>query len=481
MPQSINRNAPCPCGSGKKYKRCHGLATAPAPGAARPDIARANALKALDVSVGDRLLRFARRRYGPDWLLEALDAYALLDEDEPSADDLSIVVPWILHYVPPATGGETLAQEWRTHQQRRLSTDEQLLLDAYQDAWLSTWEVSDIERGIGSRLTDLLTREERFVLDASSSAMLERFDTVLGIVLTCDGVSFFGGVHGRPLPPRCVDDIVRATRRACRVRTRPVAPAKLRMPDTQLDLLALWTTTVDLLRHQPPPQVTNTDGDPFLLTRDDFMLLVPREVAAERLASLDEIGEPEEETGDLSFAVTKPGNAMHRSWDNTVVGRIILSAARLAIETNSTRRADTLRARIAAGLEGMVAFRLRTEQNTEQLMADARASGRTKTPGEALDPDAAAALRGFRHDHMVDWLDDSIPALGGLTPREAARSRQARPKLEVLLKEYERDEARLPEEERIGLDWIRQALGLVVPAPGVPDDHRPVSETSAPS
>ena len=27
--QEIGRNEPCPCGSGKKYKRCHGVAAAP--------------------------------------------------------------------------------------------------------------------------------------------------------------------------------------------------------------------------------------------------------------------------------------------------------------------------------------------------------------------------------------------------------------------------------------------------------------------
>jgi hypothetical protein len=33
--EKIGRNDPCPCGSGKKYKKCHGAATAaptPAPG-----------------------------------------------------------------------------------------------------------------------------------------------------------------------------------------------------------------------------------------------------------------------------------------------------------------------------------------------------------------------------------------------------------------------------------------------------------------
>jgi preprotein translocase subunit SecA len=26
-PQKVTRNAPCPCGSGKKYKHCHGAIT----------------------------------------------------------------------------------------------------------------------------------------------------------------------------------------------------------------------------------------------------------------------------------------------------------------------------------------------------------------------------------------------------------------------------------------------------------------------
>ena len=34
----------------------------------------------------------------------------------------------------------------------------------------------------------------------------------------------------------------------------------------------------------------------------------------------------------------------------------------------------------------------------------------------------------------------------------------ARPKLDVLLKEIEQGEARLPERERIDVDWLREAL-----------------------
>ena len=61
---------------------------------------------------------------------------------------------------------------------------------------------------------------------------------------------------------------------------------------------------------------------------------------------------------------------------------------------------------------------------------------------------------------MKDWLDDAVPALDGLTPREAARLPRARPKLEILLKELEQSEERLPEQPRIDRRWLRGALDL---------------------
>jgi hypothetical protein len=70
-----------------------------------------------------------------------------------------------------------------------------------------------------------------------------------------------------------------------------------------------------------------------------------------------------------------------------------------------------------------------------------------------------AAVRAFREQHMRDWLDDALPALGGLTPREAATTARGRRQLAVLLKEFEQSEDRLPTEQRIDLGGIREALG----------------------
>lgn len=455
----IGRNDPCPCGSGRKYKKCHGVLDGRV--APSPEAERATALKARDVNLAERLMRFARTRYGPNWLHDSLGSAGLLVHDEVSEAEMPFVVPWLLHFQTD-TAGLTLAREWSARHHDRLSRDDSLLLEAYDAAWVSIWEVAEVETGVGSRLTDALTREERFVHDVRSSASLRRFDTVLAIVLSCDNVSFFGGAHGQPLPPRFADVVIRAARRICRVRTRPVSADRLRDPDTQLDLLASWGVVVDDMLNQPPPSLANTDGDPFVLTRDDFSLLTSRDDVARRLASLPGALPPETEGSDTVFVVTKAGNPVHRSWDNTVVGRIVLSSSRLTAETNSLRRADSLRSAIEAHLPGVVRFRLRKEENTSALMAAAGAAreGRAKRAEEPLPPEAITALRQFREQHMRDWLDDSIPALDGLTPRAAARLPRARRKLEVLLKELEQSEARLPEQQRLDLRWLRDALGF---------------------
>lgn len=455
---TVGRNDPCPCGSGKKFKKCHGLEST-FRAAPHADVTRANALKACDMHLNERLMRFARQRYGPDWLVEVLDADGLLNEEGVVPDEeMSLVIPWLQHCRRDETGF-TLAETWRL-QSPRLTPDEVALLEAYDDAWLSIWEIADVDRGKGSRVIDALTSEERYANDVSSSATLQRHDAILGIVLSCDGVSFFGGVHAQPLTPRFAGAAIREARRLCRVRTRPVAVKKLRDPRMQIDLMTIWTLTAIDMRVQPPPVLQNTDGDPFRQTTDDYALVARRDDVAARLATLEGAQAEGDEGDAIVFVITKIGNALHRQWENTVVGRIVLSAARLKVETNSTRRADTLRASVERHLGSMVRFRLRSEANMADLLAQARQAPSRSTQPEPMPPEALAAVRTFREQHMRDWLDDSIPALGGLTPREAAKTHRGRQEVLVLLKEFEQHEARVPRDQRIDLGWIRGELDL---------------------
>ena len=456
---SVGRNDLCPCGSGKKYKRCHGAEAS----ATRPEVARANALKAVDLDLSSRLLRFAKSRFGFAWLDDVLNEYAGDEGLEVPEHEMSLAIPWALHFRRD-DHGETVARAWQTEHGGRVTADQRVVLRAYANAWLSIWEVTRVERGVGTALADQLTREERFAHDVSSSGTLDLHDALLAIVLDCDGVSFFGGAHPQPLPPSYADAVLRDARKICRVRTRAVEPETLRDNDTQLDLVNEWNATVALVRMAPPPTVTNTDGDLVSLTTDDFELIAPSAEVVARLASMPGARDPEREEGDIVVTFTKAGNATHRDWDNTVIGHAFVGERRLRVETNSLRRADELRAAIERHLLGLIRHRLRQETNTANLMAGAPArppSSRGRSvPSQPTPPEMSAALRSFREQHMRGWVDEEIPLLGGLTPRAAARTPRARQALEVLLKDIERDESRLPADQRIDLSWLRPELGL---------------------
>src|SRR4051794_30669657 len=93
MADKVGPNSPCPCGSGKKHKRCHGKAevdtTSPA--------ARAMQFHSLDERCVAELLRFARR-----WLRHCWSPFEVY-EGELGADpeNVQLFGPWAVYCYAP--------------------------------------------------------------------------------------------------------------------------------------------------------------------------------------------------------------------------------------------------------------------------------------------------------------------------------------------------------------------------------------------
>jgi hypothetical protein len=75
-------------------------------------------------------------------------------------------------------------------------------------------------------------------------------------------------------------------------------------------------------------------------------------------------------------------------------------------------------------------------------------------------PEIDEALREFKAKHYSTWPDTSLPALDGLTPREAAAQPKYHARLDTLLKEMEYRESREDPNRRFDFGTIRRALGL---------------------
>lgn len=452
------RNEPCPCGSGKKFKRCCGAVETSASSTTNPALA----LHAGDQDLVREMLAWLRKSGNQPWLNAATEAY--FDGPPPEDLEVQLLVPWSLYCFPVKR--RTIAARFLDDRKAKLSEETQAWLKSQSQAWLSIWEVVAVKPEIGLQVRDLLTLEERFVHEVSGSRMLGLRDSVLARIVDHGGISTFCGTHPRPLPPSDANRVVQAVRQLCRVRTRPITVKKLGAIDIQLSLITAWQMAVNELdRPKPMPKLCNTDGDPFLVTKDHFNFK-PEERAAV-LANLQEVegaqkAEDDEEEDETEVAFTKPGNSKTKGMDNTLIGRALVSGSRLTLETNSVRRADDLRQRVEAGLGSLVRYGLRDHSDVEALIKERRKPTRDadeeRTGG--TPPELRGILRDFKEKHMAGWLDDQIPALGGMTPREAAAKPSARVKLDLLLRDMENHESRLPAEERFDFDRLRSELGL---------------------
>jgi hypothetical protein len=181
----------------------------------------------------------------------------------------------------------------------------------------------------------------------------------------------------------------------------------------------------------------NTDGDPFLLTVDHFAFAPSkREDLEQRIQKLLWCESAEElPDGSRVFPFVRHGKRSRMGPDSTLYGRIVVSAERCLVETNSELRADVLRSRLEGICGALVQHRLREHRDPLSMAADAELSDERE---DASPPAELVELAREQHARMMqEWLDLGIPALKGKTPREAARTKRGREKVDLLLRDME--------------------------------------------
>ena len=441
----ISRNAACPCGSGLKYKKCCLNKDARPP---RPE-SGADSMQAMDHRLVADMIRFMERRCGDAWVLASED----FDDAEAT---MQLSVPWLLYSF--LYKGRTIVDRYLEEQRSSLTPNERDWLMAQQRSWLTVWEVLDVEPGKFLTVKDLLSGEERNVYEVSGSRTLKKRDTVLARVVDHAGEALFCGCYPCSLPPMHAAEVVRRTR--VRLRKNSAIPIE-RLRDESLGryLIERWEEAIEELDAQRalPPRLHNTDGEILLLTVDHFAIKKGQRATIEqRLCAMEDVQPPD--APDQPFIFLRPGNAMNKDWDTTIIGRAFLSPGELKLETNSLERADALRKRIETSLSGLISNRLREHSDPLSQRAPQEQTAERDLPIPAAE--AAQIVREFKARHYESWIDQPLPALAGMTPRQASRKKALRERVDVLLKDIEYHENRLPGGPQVDLSGIRAQLGL---------------------
>jgi hypothetical protein len=144
-----------------------------------------------------------------------------------------------------------------------------------------------------------------------------------------------------------------------------------------------------------------------------------------------------------------------------VLANVTLSGKHLELSVNSRRRLENTRAFIELLLSGLIGEAEVAIKSVEDAMAekwDTPASPRHAVPKRV----EREVTQRYLDSHYREWLDERIPALGGKTPREAARDFEGREQLVALLKELENRGARHAKDTGVGYNalWLWRELGI---------------------
>ena len=370
-PARAGRNDPCPCGSGKKYKKCClRKDQEPSPND------RATAIHGMDRKLTAQLVDLVADEFSPQWIIDSENRLEAPSGIE-GVDFLPWFSQWLLH--DDEVDGERVVDLFLAARGHSVTPREREWLEAQSRAWPDMWDVLEARKDEGLRVRSLETGEERFVHERAATASVTNRQVLLARLVDFDGLKVFAGIWPQTLDQRTARAVLQFVHERLAQNTaegEPPAPwlAGACPEAVRAWLLqTAWRDAVEAKLAAGPPELRTADGSPFLLTRERFTF------PAER------------------------------------------------------------RDEITAAVHG-------------ESVAD------TNVEAEQASPEADAMVAEMKAKHYQRWLDEEIPALEGLTPREAARDQHMRSELELMLIELEAIEARAPEGQRFDVSRLREAL-----------------------
>lgn len=478
------RNDPCPCGSGKKHKHCCLAAQTARESDPRELVWRRLRRLKDDGDYATMMLRFVHDAYGDGALEEAWNEFTLWEDEpfDPGSLHQPVFMPWLfclwapdpeetavadadLHEVPPA---RALLQR-KGH---RLDSLLREYLESCLAAPLSFYEVLHSEPGRRLQLRNVISGEEHDVMERSASQSIQAGDLIFGQVASARGVCLLEACGPVVIPPGDKIEMIELRRR---MEKGPAIAPRERTREYDLELRELYLDLVDRLLHPRMPEMRNTDDEKMVLQRLVFDIESAQE-AFDALKDLDFEFDSEEEPeeverdaeGRLRGATVvwkKRDNDKHKSWDNTVLGRIRIEGRRLTAEVNSSERAERLRDIVEKKLGARARYRCAEVQSVERLLAEAKnaPAPRETTEHRALreSPEVQSLAAEFMARHYESWPDETLPALGGRSPLEAVKDPDGREMVEALVHDIERRSRDMesPVDEAV-FHRLRKRLGL---------------------
>jgi hypothetical protein len=394
-------------------------------------------------------------------------------------------------------GGRNVVDEYLKRRGYAESPGARRYMQALQQSVMSLYEVSDIVPGESFLARDLIRRSEPVrVLEVSGTKTLKPWDRICARLIRQGSEWRMGGgvlLYQRKASDFLINILKRIDgklpadlRELAEHMIGPEGVAAIERDlaeTTPLALMAptftgIWLAdTLERTLHPQVPKLVNSDGHPIVMCTTTFPLLPGTSAAACRqaLVRMPDLSESDAEVfnwvrtkGVEPASISPPRDndiiLMSTSgFGKTLLGSVEIKRGKVVLSTNSRERAEVGEAMLARALAGLVDTPVREEITAVEMLAKCgrRKSGRRG--GEVPAEVARTLVHAHLDRHYRKTLDEPLPALGNISPRDAARCSTGRSKVVDWLKDMENHAARASGTDPMAsydFGWIWRELGI---------------------
>ena len=459
----ISRNAPCPCGSGRKYKRCCQSAAYEVRRAAR-----------FDDEVGARIQAWALRTLRPE-LDAAREEFFDGETGRPgndrtmSDDDVELFCGWF-HYDHRLPAGDTPAQRYALRPE--LDARERAAADRIASARLGIHRVVEARAGEWIALEDLAGGDRITVTSANVSRDATRWNLLIGRLMAGDPPSLWGPT--RVLEPSDERDLLAEIGR--------LGGGAESLPERATIARVLESHPLEVARFRPPgwdaaPTFFTAEGD-LVADASATWRAHDRLALERRVRALGRLGPEEEPVIDITVArdtLVRGRGQLPRgaivieegageNFASVPIATLRLEGERLVLEARSEERLQRAVEIVTNDFGDLVQRPELEVVPIERSLAERRAGPPDEDAASVTGLDEATErrlLEAFLTDRMRRWMNDPHPKLDGITPRQAA-SGPRRDEVVGLVRaiEYGADRSRRRGEPSADVSWLGRELGL---------------------
>ncbi len=411
----VGRNEPCPCGSGRKYKQCHLGKELDGPegdASAQPLVGWIQAVMLVWWS------RVRRRRF--------VDIERLLDRI-PAGDQRNILMTFVVDgdLMNPAVIARFLS-DVENDRGRPLPPALARVVREWSQQPMRLCEVLDRAVGVQLTLRDLVTGD-LLVIEAPEVSKHYNIGDLLFTRVVSNGPALQNAFGVLPIAWRNRDAVL------------AFLDEHEQFPDAEaIASLVIGRVGVAGVVGPGESRFRNTDGDDMVFV-DATVTVVDTKLSTNIIRQRFDDFEHVQDSGDDQWSIVRADDAgrTHRG----MVELLDTKLARLRISTNSIGRFDAAIAMLAELLGELRVDRvLRDTADDVRLARDLGLSGADPSaePSAGVNPDDLPpdVLEQIREQMTQRWLSEKVPALGGLTPAEAANDPTRRQDLIRLLESF---------------------------------------------